>query len=41
MKNAVLNQPFELKEKNYNLVRKLFADHLFWLTFENLNSEPK
>jgi hypothetical protein len=34
-----LNQPFEIQEKNYNYIRKLFADSLFWVTFENMDLE--
>ncbi len=32
-----MNHPFELEPENYPHVKKLFADILFWQTFENLN----
>jgi hypothetical protein len=39
LKNAVLNQPFEITIKNTPYIRKLFTDMLFWLTFENIGGE--
>ncbi len=37
LKNLAMNHPFELELKNQSQVKKLFADILFWQTFENLN----
>lgn len=41
LKNTVLNQPFEINEKNYNFIQRLFEDNLLWMTFESMNAEKK
>lgn len=39
LKNAVLNQPFEISDQTYNFIRKLFAENILLLSFENLNKK--
>ncbi|CDW90832.1 sec7 domain containing protein [Stylonychia lemnae] len=39
VKNLVLNHPFDIDTKNFTYIRRLFADILFWQTFENLSQE--
>lgn len=37
LKNLAMNHPFDLEQKNYILIQKLFSDILFWQTFESFN----
>lgn len=41
LKNAILNQPFQINQRSSQYIRKLFSDMLFWLTYENICQEKE